>query len=84
MRQYTKEELKRKYILVFDTIIEGWSCVMNDNEEPYLYNSLREANADIDDPENEWPVKAEEYIHGRKTIFGKDGLQIIGKLLTDK
>ncbi len=47
MKKYTKEELKDKFVIVYDTIVEGKQSVLDDNEEPVLYNSEDEAFKEI-------------------------------------
>ena len=44
-KPFTKEELKGKFVVYFDTICEGFQCGKdeNDNPHPHLYNSYDEA-----------------------------------------
>ena len=76
------KSLKGKFILAFDTICTGWNCILDENNQPYLYNSEKEAEADIMD-ENDFVVPAEEYIEGRKAIFTGNGGFVTGKKLKD-
>ena len=126
-----KKDLTGKYIIVWDTLVDGWESVVDENGQPALYDrrevaiseifddalsmlsnrtpkELEEYNEGItletikemekiqqsgdvaamekflnDNPDandnNEFVVKAEDYIKNRKAIFGADGLKITGE-----
>ncbi len=71
---------KRKYIVAFDTMCTGWDCIRDENNNPVLYNSEKEAEEDKFD-EDDFVIPATEFIEGRKAIFTGEGIKIIGKLL---
>lgn len=78
-----KNSLEGKYIVAFDTICSGWECVRNQNNEPYLYDSFEEAEADLDF-EGDFVIKAEEFIENRKLIFDGEKFFITGRPLGDE
>lgn len=57
-----------KFVLAFDTVFHGWSCVKDENGRPFIYNSIEEASEDIQD-ENDFIIPEEEFIEGRRAIF---------------
>jgi len=73
------ENLKGKFILAFDTICTGWECVRDENQ-PYLYSSEEEAEADIENDED-FVVKAEEFIENRKLLFDGNKFFVVGTKL---
>lgn len=128
-----KKDYEGKFVVGFDTMVDGWQCAKDEDENPVptLHDSeldaLRELfddalamieSKDYDELEEceisqeqleemrqvynegdakkmakfleenpicnynaEFVVSAEEFLVGRKSIFGSEGLQIIGKHL---
>lgn len=79
---YTMKSIEGKYILAFDTICTGWECVRDSNNQPYLYNSFEEAEADIENDED-FVVPAEDFIENRRLFFDGEKFIITGKPLSE-
>lgn len=130
-----KNKYKGKFIIAFDTVVDGWQCATDEKGKPApnLYDSEADAMFELfgdalsmlnnqtvserkengitakqysqmkkifadgnGDPQQmadflqanpecnyngDFIVPADEFVFGRKTIFGKDGLKIIGEKL---
>lgn len=65
------------WVVAFDTICEGWNCVMTeqDGEDVICLHTEEEANADIEEMIEEFQdhsyfkVHKDVYLHNRKVIF---------------
>jgi hypothetical protein len=76
---FTKAEAEGKWIMAFDTIMQGWSCTTDGEDKPYLYNSKEEVEADdMFNPDEDFAILATEYLEGRKLIFGGKGARTEG------
>ena len=125
-----KSKLKGKFIVVWDTIVDGWECSIDESNNPVMFDSYNEAFKEIFDDglailsnrtkeeleeynegvsielvkememvydsgnielmkkflelhpntndNSEFVIPATEFIFNRKSIFGKEGLKIIG------
>lgn len=60
--------MNEKFVLAFDTVCHGWSCVKDENGHPYLYDSYKEAEDDVQD-ESDFIIPSVEFIEGRKVIY---------------
>jgi len=49
MKQHTKEELKGKFVIAYDTIVDGNQCMLDEDGNPELFNSADEAFIEIFD-----------------------------------
>jgi hypothetical protein len=86
-------DLTKKWVIAFDTMCDGWQCIVegtdDDDMQPLLYDSKEEAEKEIaEDPEFYYDgeyfiVRADEYIHGRKCIYGEKGGHIAGQKLDE-
>lgn len=133
MSKQKKNKLEGKFVIAWDTIVDGNQCQKDENEQPVLHGSYEEAFKElfdgalsmlmnrskeelkeynegitpaivkemkkIDDSgdvkameaflnkypnandNGEWVEKAEDFIDGRKLIFGSKGAKVTGKKL---
>ena len=68
--------LEGKWIMAFDTICTGWDCVRGNDDEPYLYDSKEEIEAELKadaddgvDTNQYFIIEAKEFVMGRKAIY---------------
>ena len=77
MKEFIEHPYRGKWIEAFDTICTGWDCVKDENDQPCLYDTEEEVQAEIDydvqhgyaEEGDFFVVKGEDYIEGRKAIF---------------
>lgn len=133
MSKQKKNKLEGKFVIAWDTMVDGNQCQRDEKEQPVLYDSYEEAFKELFDDalsmlqgrsaselreynegitkklvkemekvydsgdvkameaflnkypnandNGEWVEKADEFINGRKLIFGSEGAKVIGKKL---
>lgn len=65
-----------KFVLAFDTACTSWGCVRDENDKPFLYNSIEETEEDVF-AENDFIIPINDFKQAEKLFSqGAKGIGI--------
>ena len=56
----SNDQTTEKYVIVFDTMCVGWQAVMDDKDNPVLFDSKEEAEKEIREFVDDWNKHCEK------------------------